>query len=284
MGGIIKEETVHFVSKEEYESVKNRLQSDAKYKSIGQIITGYDDKSFRITYQTEEIVPQAVDPERIKVLLLFKNPHPDSVKTGLYLSEKYSKTFWNRFFEVKYNANLLPLLEKDLWIQNVAKTLTSGAYDSKFLYYFKCLYPFPSRQFNDLTSLFSSAPNTRRQEINERSISDFWEFLEKHEITNVIVFFIDGIETLAQIPFDSSKEVINRIKVGIDKYLCDGNTNTFWQLYKGMKVKSSGGITFYFNMNTRTKNHGAHLPKRYFSYNMEFILQDILEDAIKKSG
>ncbi|MBW2648038.1 MAG: hypothetical protein JRE23_18110 [Deltaproteobacteria bacterium] len=200
MGNIVRKETVRFVSKEEYESVKSRLQSnDAKYKSIKQIITGCDDKSFQITYETEEIIPQADGPERKKVLLLFKNPHPDSVQTGLYLSEKHSKTFWNRLFEVKFNENLLPLLQNDSWVKAVANTLTSGNYDSEFLYYFKCLYPFPSRQFNDLKSLFASAPNTYRKEIEKRSISDFWAFLEEHEITNVIVFFIDGMRTLAGI-------------------------------------------------------------------------------------
>jgi len=285
MGGIVKEATVQFVSKEEYESVKSRLQSDdAKYKSIKQIITGCDDKSFRITYHTEEIIPKAVDPERKKVLLLFKNPHPDSVQAGLYLSEKYSKTFWNRFFEVKFNEDLMPLLEKDSWIQDVADTLISGNYECKFLYYFKCLYPFPSKQFPHLKSLFSSAPHTYKQEIEEQSIAEFWEFLENHGITNVIIFYLDGMKTLARIPSVSSKDVINGIKVGIDKYICDGNTNSFWQLYDGLKVKSPQGITFYFNMNTRTKNHGAHLPKRYFTYNLEFILNDILADAMKKGG
>jgi len=278
MGGIVKEETVHFVSKEEYKSVKSKLQTNPKYKSIGQIITGYNDKELQITYKTEEIIPHTVDPERIKVLLLFKNPHPDSVQAELYLSEKYSKTFWNRLFEVKCNEKLMPLLQNDSWVKDVTDTLTSGNYNSQFLYYFKCLYPFPSRQFNELNSLFSSAPNTYSQEIEERSVADFWEFLEKHEITNVIVFFIDGMRTLARLPYASSKDVINRIKVGIDKYMCDGSTNNFWQLYKGLKVKSPRGITFYFNMNTRTKNHGSHLPKRYFTYNLEFILQDILKE------
>jgi len=278
MGGIVKEESVHFVSKKEYERFKNRLQNNQKYESIGQIITVYDDESYQIKYKTEEIIPEAVNPDRKKVLLLFKNPHPDSVHAGLYLSEKYSKTFWNRFFEVKYNAELMPLLQKDSWIKDVANTLTSGNYNSQFLYYFKCLYPFPSKQFNDLINLFSSAPNTYRQEIEERSIADFWEFLEKHEVTNVIVFFIDGMRILTDTPSISSNNVIKGIKEGIDKYICDGSTNHFWQLYKGLKVKTPEEITFYFNMNTRTKNHGSHLAKRYFTYNLEFILQDILDE------
>ena len=278
MGGIVKEESVHFVSKKEYERFKNRLQNNQKYESIGQIITVYDDESYQIKYKTEEIIPEAVNPDRKKVLLLFKNPHPDSVHAGLYLSEKYSKTFWNRFFEVKYNAELMPLLQKDSWIKDVANTLTSGNYNSQFLYYFKCLYPFPSKQFNDLINLFSSAPNTYRQEIEERSIADLWEFLEKHEVTNVIVFFIDGMRILTDTPSISSNNVIKGIKEGIDKYICDGSTNHFWQLYKGLKVKTPEEITFYFNMNTRTKNHGSHLAKRYFTYNLEFILQDILDE------
>jgi hypothetical protein len=28
-------------------------------------------------------------------------------------------------------------------------------------------------------------------------------------------------------------------------------------------------------MNTRTKNQGVELPKRYFTYNLEFTLKDI---------
>jgi hypothetical protein len=281
MGAILKEETVKFVNKAEYENVKYKLENAPKYESIKEIIKKYDDATFEISYETEEIVPKAIDEERTKVLLLFKNPHPDSVQAGLYLSELSSKTFWNRFFEVKFNEKLLPLLEKDSWIKDVAETLTSGNYNSQFLYYFKCLYPFPSRQFNELTGLFSSAPNTYKQEIEKQSTACFWEFLENHEITNVIVFFIDGMRTLAGIPSVSSKDVINGIKTGIDKYICDGSSNNFWQLYKGLKVKSPEGITFYFNMNTRTKNHGSHLPKRYFTYNLEFILQDMLEDQQK---
>lgn len=280
MGGIIKVETVNFVNQAEYDRVKSKVENDPEYGSIRKIITEYDDETFNISYKTEEIVPENVDPERIKVLLLFKNPHPDSVQTGLYLSEPSSKKFWNRFFEVKFNEKLMPLLQNDSWVKDVANILTSGNYDCEFLYYFKCLYPFPSRQFNELTDLFSSAPRTYNREIEKRSISDFWQFINKHKITTVIIFFIDGMRLLAGISSISSNDVIRGIKGGIDKFICNGSTRSFWQLYDGLKVKSPRGINFYFNMNTRTKNHGSHLLKRYFTYNLEFILQDILEDAI----
>jgi hypothetical protein len=277
MGSIIKEETIKFVDGDEYESVKKKLINESAYGSTLDIVTVFDDNRFQMTYKTEEIVPRVVDADKIKVLLLFKNPHPDSVHRGLYLSEPSSKTFWNRFFEVKFNENLLPLLKSEnSWITKVADALTSGDNECEFLYYFRCLYSFPTKQFNDLTNLFSLAPRTYRQEVEKRSIRDFWEFIKEHKIKNVIIFFIDGMRLLAGMPSVSSRNAIQGIKGGIDKYICCGKENVFWEFYGGLKVTTSDKVNFYFNMNTRTKNHGSQLPKRYFTYNLEFILEDML--------
>ena len=283
MGQIIKEETIKFVNKAEYDSVKSKLESEPKYESIRKIIEKYDDETFKISYKTEEIIPQVIDENRIKVLLLFKNPHPDSVKAGLYLSEPSSKKFWDRFFEVEFNEKLIPLLQNDSWVKDVADTLTSGNYECEFLYYFKCLYPFPSRQFNELTDLFSSAPRTYNREIEKRSITDFWEFINKHKIANVITFFIDGMRLLTRGDFENARHIISKIKKGIDEYGSTGKRGYFWNCYEGLKKEVPGKAHFYFNMNTRTKNHGVHLPKRYFTYNLEFILQDILGDSEQKA-
>lgn len=35
-------------------------------------------------------------------------------------------------------------------------------------------------------------------------------------------------------------------------------------------------FNMYLNMNTRDKNHGIHLGKRHFTYNIELILHDIM--------
>ncbi len=281
MENIVKTEIIRFVSRTEYASVKSRLFEDSRYAAIGRIITAYDDNASTITYKTEEIVPRAVDPHRTKVLLLFKNPHPGSVETGLYLSAANSKTFWERFFEVSCNSSLLPLIYRDSWVRDIAGTMVSGDYDSQFIYYFKCLYHFPSRQFTELKSLFSSAPVTYRKEIVERSIADFWTFLRRHGIADVIVFFIDGMRILAGISVTPSRDVIGGIKRGVEEYVANGNTASFRRAYDGLKVKTPEGVIFYYNMNTRTKNHGSQLPKRYFTYNLEFILHDILKGCNK---
>ena len=282
MEGIVKTEIIRFVSRTEYASVKSGLRDDSRYAAIGRIITGYDDEACTITYNTEEILPRAIDPRRKKVLLLFKNPHPGSVEAGLYLSAANSKTFWERFFEVSCNSSLLPLIYRGSWVQDIADAMVSGEYDSEFLYYFRCLYPFPSRQFNELKSLFSSAPVTYRKELVERSVADFWAFLRGQGIADVIVFFIDGMRILAGMSTASSSDAIGAIKRGVEEYVATGSLASFRRAYDGLKVKTPEGVTFYYNMNTRTKNHGIHLPKRYFTYNLEFILQNILKKGERK--
>jgi len=47
---------------------------------------------------------------------------------------------------------------------------------------------------------------------------------------------------LSKLPSDhyfTFDDVIKGIKGGIDKYICDGSTQNFWQIYKELKVKSS---------------------------------------------
>ncbi|MCK9275216.1 MAG: hypothetical protein M0P57_09005, partial [Syntrophales bacterium] len=253
MKGIIREERVRFASHTEYANVKSKLLEDSKYAAIGRIITAYDDDACTIFYNTEEIVPRAAGPHRRKVLLLFKNPHPGSIETGLYLSAANSKTFWERFFEVSCNSSLLPLIYGDSWVPDIAGAMVSGDYDSEFVYYFKCLFPFPSRQFNELTSLFSSAPVTYRTEIVERSIADFRAFLRRHGIADVIVFFIDGMRVLAGISAAPSGQIMGGIKRGVEEYVAKKSAAGFWRASDGLKVRTPEGVTFYYNMNTRAK-------------------------------
>ena len=169
MNSLKKKEKIKFGNTIEYHTVKTRLQMEPAFVSVRKLCT-YDDEAQDITYLTEEITPEYEGNDRTKVLLLFKNPHPDSVAAGLFLSESHSQIFWNRLFEVDYNRSLLPLLNESDWISRVADTLLSGKYDSPFLYYFRCLYPFPTRQFADLQKLFTGAPLTYKREMLDKVI------------------------------------------------------------------------------------------------------------------
>jgi hypothetical protein len=277
MNSIRQEENVAFADYSEYQSVKRILESD--FVSTKRLIQAFDDTSMTISYLTEEITPEYEGNDRKKVLLLFKNPHPDSVAAGLFLSEPHSQAFWERLFEVDYNRNLLPLLNKQDWISGLADTLLTGKYDSPFLYYFRCLYPFPTRQFADLQQLFAGAPLTYRREILDRSLREFTAYVEQHGIRHVIVFFKDALELLGGRVLPTSINAVAAAKQGIDQAIAHGDDSLFWRQNSGFRQKTKDGLTVYLNMNTRTKNHGTHLPKRYFTYNLEFILKDILKNS-----
>ena len=278
MMNAIKEETIQFSNQKEYLSVKTKLEHDPVYAAINWMS---DDNKHEITYQTEEIAPTIADAKRIKVLLLFKNPHPDSVASGLFFSEKYSKSFWNRFFEVECNKRMLPLLELSTWIDDVTKTLSSGKYDSPFLYYFRCLYTFPTKEYKHLKALFSKEAPTAWEKILTDSNQLLKNYISKEKIKHVIIFFTEGMHLLGGRSPENAEEAIKDIKRGVDQYLCRNDSQLFWNMYgkKELKQTLPDGANIYFNINTRGKNHGDHLSKRYFTYNLEFILKDILQNS-----
>lgn len=148
MNNARQEISISFAGNYEYQSVKGKLESNPDFLSLRKIILSFDDAGKTITYLTEEITPEHKGAERTKVLLLFKNPHPDSVAAGLFLSEPHSQDFWKRLFEVDYNRSLLPMLNRPDWIDNLADTLLTGKYDSPFLYYFRCLRKLPCQVDN----------------------------------------------------------------------------------------------------------------------------------------
>jgi hypothetical protein len=279
MGSVRQEKIIVFANHAEYQSVKRILESDLNFVSTKRLIQSFDDADKTISYLTEEITPEYEGNDRTKVLLLFKNPHPDSVAAGLFLSEPHSQAFWERLFEVDYNRNLLPLLNKRDWISSLADTLLTGKYDSPFLYYFRCLYPFPTRQFTDLQQLFAGVPSTYRKEILNRSLRELTAYVEQHGIRNVIVFFKDAVELLGGRALPTSINAVAAAKQGIDQAIAHGDDSLFWRQNSAFRQKTKDGLSVYLNMNTRTKNHGTHLPKRYFTYNLEFILKDILKNS-----
>ena len=279
MNSVRQEKTIIFANNSEYQSVKRTLENDPGFASTKRMIQAFDDSGKTATYLTEEITPEYEGNDRTKVLLLFKNPHPDSVAAGLFLSEPHSQVFWKRLFEVDYNRNLLPLLNKRGWISSLADTLLIGKYDSPFLYYFRCLYPFPTRQFTDLQQLFAGAPSTYRREILNRSLKEFTAYVEQHGIRNVIVFFKDAVELLGGRALPISINAVAAAKQGIEQAITHGDDGLFWRQNSAFRQKTKDGLLVYFNMNTRAKNHGTHLPKRYFTYNLEFILKDILKNS-----
>ncbi|MEN6468269.1 MAG: hypothetical protein ABFD45_04895 [Smithella sp.] len=124
--------------------------------------------------------------------------------------------------------------------------------------------------------LFAGAPLTYKREILNWSLIELMAYVQRHGIKHIIVFFKDALPILGCRPLPASINAVAAAKQGIDQAIAHGDDKLFWKLNGGFRQKTKDGISVYLNMNTRTKNHGTHLPKRYFTYNLEFILKDIL--------
>ena len=104
-------------------------------------------------------------------------------------------------------------------------------------------------------------------------------YVQRHGIKHIIVFFKDALTLLGCRALPMSINAVTAAKQGIDQALAHSDDSFFWRLNSAFRQKTKDGLWIYLNMNTRAKNHGTHLPKRYFTYNLEFTLKDILENS-----
>ncbi|MFC1552835.1 hypothetical protein ACFL6P_09780 [Candidatus Latescibacterota bacterium] len=96
MSRIIKEQKIF----EHFDSIKSIIQNNDLFINLSNICRFIDDEKSLI-FKTEKIHPETIDEKAISILFLFSNPHPLSVKAGMFLSEPYSRLFWKRIFECK---------------------------------------------------------------------------------------------------------------------------------------------------------------------------------------
>lgn len=109
---------------------------DKKVWILNKLCKFYPDEK-RLEYCTERIYPSK-HTGHIPILFLLSNPHPDSVRRGLFLSEPRSKAFWQRLFESKH-FRIRPSDEINIecWDESTPKRLgqlmVEDQYESDFL-------------------------------------------------------------------------------------------------------------------------------------------------------
>lgn len=81
---------------QEYENIKNRAAKImGKYFEDSYLIS-FDDVEKQVTFTSERLVP-VNSSKRLPVMLLFSNPHPHSIKQGMFLSPNINNRenlFW----------------------------------------------------------------------------------------------------------------------------------------------------------------------------------------------
>ena len=175
MGGqsIICDDTLKFEAN--YLDIKSNIQQ--KLQDAIDLYK-FDDTDRQIRYRTEgPLVPN--DNGKIPILILLSNPHPHSVRQGMFLSPNRvgkENPFWNTLRGTGY------FIHSD---QVTPSLMIENRYKSPFRIFIAVLLSFPSNFPHELPEIFGVGEYRKMITAGKRKID---ELLAKHEIKNVICF------------------------------------------------------------------------------------------------
>lgn len=232
-------------------------------------------KESRLHFLTESIQPTIVTSGRPKVMLLFSNPHPDSVEGGLFMSELRSRGFWDILGD-----STQPKMNHDFrWgksdINQTVSILTSGDYEGPLMF-FECLYQLPSRSPKDLKKLFDRKTDGFQTLLHKPSLERISSIINKHNINVVLVFTQETYESIVDKPKVSkgSREVL---RVGVKENLSDA---LFWGFLEKLGLKDKVRVPYLNHdctaikiMDTRVKTWWLFDERPTFSYVLSFGLR-----------
>jgi len=233
--------------------------ADIDYKNMmsKRKIIFYSRSAETIKFYTEKLIP-TFRSSRPRLLLLFSNPHPESLIRGMFHSNPSieSKNFW-RYLKMAGIIDL-PINSID---DKISDFFISGSYKSDFQIYFNCFYNFPSPKAPDQLKDYFSA-NYFNNVLTPKGKEYINLFLKEYFIANIICFNQDVFNVLR----NSNKT---------------GNTNI---LDKGILAKD------YVDNETRTTIYYVYPTSWYNPNKPRFIniedrtvsaLVDIRNDIIK---
>ena len=171
---------------ERYEYVISKLKGNSNLEKYVR-----DDNYFReneetktIIYKTEILSPSRSE-NRIRVLLLFSNPNPQSIMAGMFLSpQRRINQFWLSM-EGAEMFRLSQKIHKEDFPEPIRSTFLDLNYNPPFSFYFYTFFSFPSRDPEDLKDIFG--PSFFRQMVNE-SRCNLLEFVQLEKINHIVCF------------------------------------------------------------------------------------------------
>jgi hypothetical protein len=159
----------------DYDRVKYNIQEHLKEWPELYV---FDDANNQIRYKTEgPLIPE--DNGKIPILILLSNPHPHSVRQGMFLSPNRigrENPFWNTLGGTgyfKHSGQITP----SLMIEN--------RYESPFRIFIAVVLSFPTKSPDELPEIFGNHEYRKMLIAGKGKIE---ELIEKYNIRNVICF------------------------------------------------------------------------------------------------
>ncbi|MCL0069626.1 hypothetical protein M1O54_03420 [Dehalococcoidia bacterium] len=169
---------------QEYENIKNRATKIlGKYLEDSNLIS-FDDVEKRVTFTSERLAP-VNRSKRPPVMLLFSNPHPHSIKQGMFLSANI-KNRENLFWPTMRNAGWFSIPEAKRNPEDLRDMFLQVKYPGPFELYFYCYYVFPTRLPDDIRRIFGKG--VFDQIIKPNARDEFTSELNKTDAKAVVTF------------------------------------------------------------------------------------------------
>lgn len=232
-------------------------------------------KESRLHFLTESVQPTIATSGRPKVMLLFSNPHPDSVERGLFMSESHARGFWDIL-----SNSIQPKMNHDFhWdpsgITETVSMLANGDYEGPLMF-LECLYQLPSRSPKDLRNLFDRKTDDFQTYIHRPSLERISSIINKHNISVVLVFTGETYESVVDKPKVSkgSREVLHAC---VKENLSDG---LFWEFLEKRGLKDKVRLPYLNHdctaikiMDTRAKTWWQFDGRSTFSHVLSYGLR-----------
>jgi hypothetical protein len=195
---------------EEYERIKERAnQKLDKYLNpdlYPDLITfNHLDRS--VTFYTERLIPTA-STNRPRVMLLFSNPHPNSVHQGMFLSPNTIGRE-NPFWPVMRDAGWVPVVEANRNLKRLANIYLKAEYLGPFELIFYCYYAFPTDDPKDISKIFGK--EYFRQFIEREAKDEARKIIQETCVEAVVTF---NIEIFNHVSKDKIERYIDRLMEG----------------------------------------------------------------------
>jgi len=230
-------------------------------------------------FLTESIQPKIGSPERSRVMLLFSNPHPDSVRIGLFMSERRSRRFW----EILGCSEQLDIKHDFRWknadsVDETVSLFLNGAYGGPLLF-FECLYPIPSNSPKGLRKLFGPRSGDFERYLHRPSLERITAILNNHNIKVVLAFTGETFESVVGKPGISkcSRQIL---RSAVEKAFTAGDEESFWGYMDKHKLREQVSLpnlkhkcTAIKVMDTRAKSWWKVGGRSIFSHVLDYALQ-----------
>ena len=167
-----------FSKKQSSEFLGNYLSYPDLYK--------FNDKDNSLTFKSERLVPTQYS-DRPRVMLLFSNPHPNSVHEGMLLSPS-TRGRENLFWVIMQDADWINFDKILLKPKQIAKLCFKCEYDGPFDYVFYPYYVFPTLYPTHIKKIFGK--DFFRNVIETEAKVEFLNTIRQIDFDAIVVFNI----------------------------------------------------------------------------------------------